>query len=100
MHVSVEEFGKSKRSCNGFWGQVGGKGNQEEACVNNTEYGEQIEERSSGLQSLPGRIELGFKERLCNGNDGKAAAFGGCQISAAEDLEEQIRSSFGKNDIL
>lgn len=47
-----------------------------------------------------GRIELGVKERLCNGNDGEAAACGGCQISMAEDLEEQIRSSFGRNDIL
>lgn len=54
----------------------------------------------TGLQSLPGRIELGVKERLCNGNDGEAAAFRGCQTSIAENLEEQIRSSFGKNDIL
>lgn len=41
-------------------------------------------------------IELGVKERLCNGNDGEAAACRGCQISIAEDLEE-IRSSFGRN---
>lgn len=58
------------------------------------------QERSTSLQSLPGRIELGVKERLCNDNDGEAAAFRGCQISVAEDLEEQIRSSFGRNDIL
>lgn len=35
-------------------------------------------EKSTGLQSLPVRIELGVKERLCNGNDGEAAAFRGC----------------------
>lgn len=57
-------------------------------------------ERSSGLQSLPGRIELGVKERLCNGNDGETAACRSCQISIAEHPEEQIRSSFGRNDIL
>lgn len=47
-----------------------------------------------------GRIKLGVKERLCNGNDGEAAVYRGRQISIAKDLQKQIRSSFGRNDTL
>lgn len=50
------------------------------------------EEQCSSIEA----IELGVEERLCNGNDGEAAACRGCQISIAEDIEE-IRSSFGRN---